>query len=227
MEQNTIYHFHPVTGQYTGQSPLELDPVDKKPLIPANATLKPVINVSLNKVAVFDGNTWSAVADYRGYKGFDVDGMVQSITEIGIEPNPTWTVEYPFVLSEAITLKYNEIESSRNAALNNPDGIVVANSLSWQTNPLSIAELNDALTLFNAAGGVPAGITWRDADNNDHPATMALLVAIGTAWSVKKQAVWQKSWDLKTQLVTLTENKTQAEIDALTQAELDAIVVAF
>tara|TARA_R110002050_G_scaffold269917_1_gene412406 strand:- start:31331 stop:32008 length:678 start_codon:yes stop_codon:yes gene_type:complete len=116
MQQDLIYHYHPASKIYSGQSSLEFDPIENKALIPANATLNPVIDVTMNQVAVFNGESWSAVSDYRGYVGYDAEGVKKTITETGIEPDPIWTENPPFVFSTAIGIKTSEITISASQA---------------------------------------------------------------------------------------------------------------
>tara|TARA_R110002050_G_scaffold57423_3_gene128956 strand:+ start:97573 stop:98235 length:663 start_codon:yes stop_codon:yes gene_type:complete len=216
MQYNLIYHFHPVSKIYTGSSSVELDPIESKPLLPANATLTAPMVVAANQVAVFNDTAWSVVADHRGYSGFDASGDVKTINEIGIEPDPSWTEQPPFVFDDAIAIKRNQIILERDVALFSQKSTVEASGSIWQSNPGSMAELNDALTLSMGLGETPAGIEWRDEDNVNHPATLALLLSIAAARAVQKNAIWQQSWALKAQLDALdSATATQADIDAI------------
>lgn len=161
---------------------------------------------------------WSLIADYRGYIGYDEDGLEQKITEIGIEPAETWTLTPPTKVwfDEATNTKKSAIETARDAALKLPDAIVHASGANWQVDPTAMAELNDILTLSTALGAVPEGIEWRDADNVNHPATLELLLSIAAARAIQKDAIWKKSWQLKGQVDALdSETATQADFDAI------------
>lgn len=111
--------------------------------------------------------------------------------------------------------KKSEIERARDAGRHNPGATVTtADGITWQVDPTSRQELNDALTTFGAIGGTPAGFTWRDTANVDHPADLALLASVAAARAEQVNAIWKESWALK------------AQVDAAAdQTELDTIVV--
>lgn len=82
----TLYHHHGVTGEYLGQSEARLDPIDKKPLIPANAVTEKPPAVPAKKKAVRVGGTsggWMAVDDFRGETWFKGHGKPVEITDLG------------------------------------------------------------------------------------------------------------------------------------------------
>ncbi len=122
----------------------------------------------------------------------------------------------PFNFLESTSIKRSQINTGRDAALSSPSSTVEASGSTWQSNPSSMAELNDALTLSMGLGETPAGIQWRDEDNVNHTATLALLLSIAGARAVQKNAIWQRSWALKDQLDALdSATATQADIDAI------------
>lgn len=230
-----INHYHNKTGEHIGQGFADKD--QKQPdsfLIPAYATPQQLPEVLENTAAVYlnsegvpprkhDAGSWSLIADYRGYIGYDEAGVEQKITELGIEPNESWTLTpppKPFDFEQAVNLKNAEIESARDAALKLPDGIVSVGGANWQVDPTAMSELNDILTLSTALGAVPEGIEWRDADNVNHPATLELLLSIAAARAIQKDAIWKKSWQLKGQVDAL-------DIETATQADFDAIAVDY
>jgi hypothetical protein len=114
--------------------------------------------------------------------------------------------------------KIVQVETARDAGRNDPQALVYTgegeDQITWQVDPGSMAELNDAITLFTAMGGTPPGFVWRDANNTNHPAPLSLLVQIGAARAVQKQSIWNASWVLKAQV----ENAT-------TIAALNSIVI--
>ncbi len=67
-----IYNYDARTKEYLGCCEAEADPAETKkqghfvPLIPANATLKTVINPVQGKARVFTNSNWNYVDDYRG-----------------------------------------------------------------------------------------------------------------------------------------------------------------
>lgn len=126
----------------------------------------------------------------------------------------------PFIFGASVAAKKTEIEHARDAALKFQDATVNASGSNWQVDPTAMAELNDILTLSTALGAVPEGIEWRDADNVNHPATLELLLSIAAARAIQKDAIWKKSWQLKSQVDAL-------DSETATQADIDAIVVDF
>lgn len=225
-----IHHYDNTTGEHIGTGQADPDQKIKDSfLIPAYATPKQPPELMEQTVAVYlntagtaprkhsDGE-WSLIADYRGYIGYDEDGLEQKITEIGIEPDETWTLTLPTKVwfDEATNTKKSAIESARDTALKLPDAIVHASGANWQVDPTAMSELNDILTLSTALGAVPDGIEWRDADNVNHPATLELLLSIAAARAIQKDAIWKKSWQLKGQVDALvSETATQADFDAI------------
>lgn len=224
MEQDTIYHFHPLTKIFMGESPLELDPIDNEPLIPANATLKAVISVALNEVAVWNGSAWSAVADYRGHSGFDVNGIEQSIVEIGIEPDPTWTDSPPFVLSDAIAIKKSEIEGEADVALSSITNQYSRIEIdSWPTQE---AEAN-AWTADNNSATPLLDNMVANRPGMDKPTLVGKILTNAVQFKSFSGVVIGKKQGYEDAVSALTTGKTQSQIDALTQADLDAIMVTF
>lgn len=97
-----------------------------------------------------------------------------------------------------------------DATVTTPDGLV------WQVDPTSVSQLNDALTIFSVLGATPEGFTWRDANNINHPADLALLASIAGARAAQVQAIWKRSWELKDQLKTAYEAQDIPTMEALT-----------
>lgn len=81
-----IYHYNPLTGEKIGSSIARLDPVEKKPMIPAHATTDAPPSTGSKQVAVREGNAWTVKPDYRGTTYWLPDGSRGEITAIGIEP---------------------------------------------------------------------------------------------------------------------------------------------
>lgn len=89
-----IYHYNDLTGEYIGQTEAKLDPIEKKPLLPAHATtLKPPMTEA-NQAARFNAGAWELVPDFRGVKGYDTFGEHHEVTEINVMPDPNWTDTY-------------------------------------------------------------------------------------------------------------------------------------
>lgn len=230
-----ITHYSRTTGEALDAGVADKDPKNEDGfLIPAYATPLIQPELSENECAVYrhsDGSVprshadgqWQVVSDFRGYIGFDSQGVQHEIDELGIEPDESWMLTQPlkpFDFDDAAMLKNTEIESARDAALKLPDAMVSAYGANWQVDPIAMSELNDILTLSTALGAVPEGIEWRDADNLNHPATLELLLSIAAARATQKDAIWKKSWLLKGQVDAL-------DIETATHADFDAIVVDF
>lgn len=96
--------------------------------------------------------------------------------------------------------KRKEIEVDRDASLVDPDASADVGGVTFQTDPKSMTQLNDALTVFTALGSVPPGYEWRDADNVNHPADLTFLASIAAARADQVNQVWQLSWSRKAAL---------------------------
>lgn len=90
----TIYNYHPDSGEYLSQSEAGLDPLERKPLIPAFATNEEPPATDDNEVAVFKRKAWSVLADYRGTQYWLADGTSHTIEVVGEEP-PTGALDTP------------------------------------------------------------------------------------------------------------------------------------
>ena len=88
----------------------------------------------------------------------------------------------------------------------------------WQTDPVSVGQLNEAIALFGVIGKTPAGFEWRDADNINHLAPLPLLLEIGAARAEYVNQVWRTSWFLKAQAEACTTIK---QIEAIDWPDID------
>ena len=62
-----IYNYDSATGEYLGAIEADESPLEPGVyLVPANATVKPAPALKPGEAAVFDGEIWSVVPDYRG-----------------------------------------------------------------------------------------------------------------------------------------------------------------
>ncbi|MFD2643063.1 tail fiber assembly protein [Pseudomonas japonica] len=89
MTAPTIYHAHPMTGEYLGQGIADPDPMDKENwLIPGFAYLDAPPEVPTLKVARRSGDksSWEVVDDYRGPVYSTSTGEVQEYTRLGSLP---------------------------------------------------------------------------------------------------------------------------------------------
>lgn len=116
-----IYNYHPVTGEYLGQS--VADPNPEEPgnfLIPAFATKAQPPKTIEREIAVFVDNKWVKQSDNRGVRYWLPDGTEHGITEIGEKPpaGASLTAPQPAItecrasLLAAIAAKRLEIETA-------------------------------------------------------------------------------------------------------------------
>ncbi|MDB0511064.1 phage tail protein [Ralstonia solanacearum] len=85
---DTVYHYHPTTGEYAGSSPADHSPLESGVvLIPAHATTQAPPAASAREVAVFSDRSWSIEVDWRGVALFSkADGSAITIADIGTTP---------------------------------------------------------------------------------------------------------------------------------------------
>ncbi|MEZ0190757.1 phage tail protein [Ralstonia solanacearum] len=85
---DTVYHYHPTTGEYAGSSPADHSPLESGVvLIPAHATTQAPPAAGPREVAVFSDRSWSIEADWRGVALFSkADGSAITIADIGTTP---------------------------------------------------------------------------------------------------------------------------------------------
>jgi len=82
-----IYNIHPQTGEYLNTGIADESPLEPgEYLIPAYATAIAPPSVLANQKAVFDGDAWSVLADFRGLVFYLADGSKHIITELGVSP---------------------------------------------------------------------------------------------------------------------------------------------
>lgn len=78
----TLYHFEPTTGEYLKENEARLDPIEGKPLVPANATKTAPPNAKDGFASVWNGKAWDHVIDQRGPYWLN-DGSEHQISELG------------------------------------------------------------------------------------------------------------------------------------------------
>jgi len=129
-----------------------------------------------------------------------------------IAPYSRESIPIEDVLSEV----FNRITEARDDALYNENASVeTSDGTVWQADPNSMRQLNDALTIFSAAGGTPEGFVWRDANNVNHPADLELLISIASARAQQVQAIWERSWELKDALKVAYSLGDRVAMDSL------------
>lgn len=152
-------------------------------------------------IIIRDGSTFipadEANADYQEYLKWVSEGNT---------PEPEYSLE------EYRVKVRKDIDRWRYDAINNPNSTVTVSDKEWQTGPISLNQLNNVITAYSSSGATPEGFEWRDANNVNHAADLALLVSIVTARQEEINAIWQYSWQLKTDLDAAT---TIEEMDAI------------
>lgn len=127
-----LYHYDPVTGEYTKESAARLDPLESKAqqqdiyLIPAHATNIAPPDEEEGMVRVFDGEAWSQVEDHRGETAYSTadESITLTITELGPIPDgytllepcdyPTWNgSEWVSDFSQALAAKIESLAAYR------------------------------------------------------------------------------------------------------------------
>ena len=96
MSELTVYHYHPTTHEYVGQTKGRLDPKEHVLSVPAYATTITPVASSKNQTQIFNPteSTWTAVDDFRGVQYWLEDGSQYIITELG-ECKPVISLDSP------------------------------------------------------------------------------------------------------------------------------------
>lgn len=82
-----IYMYMPPFMDYVGSSFADPNPVREDDwLVPAFATTEAPPKFGAMQTAIFDGEKWKVVPDYRGYKYWTHDGEGFQIVSVGVEP---------------------------------------------------------------------------------------------------------------------------------------------
>jgi hypothetical protein len=82
-----LYHYHPETREYLGESEARPDPlVPGGWLIPAHATTQAPPAAPQGLAAAWSGAAWTLAEDHRGRQGW-VDGQPATVTELGPLPD--------------------------------------------------------------------------------------------------------------------------------------------
>ncbi|MGO0632201.1 hypothetical protein ACTORR_19620 [Pseudomonas sp. SAR267] len=92
----TIYHAHPVTGEFIGVGEARIDPLDDTfLLIPAHACQVKPPEVSAQQAAVLADGEWSVKPDYRGLIYSTSTGEAHQYHDIGELPEGFTSVKWP------------------------------------------------------------------------------------------------------------------------------------
>lgn len=81
-----IHNFDAETGAYLSTAKARLDPLDRKPMVPANATLIAPPAQKEGMVRVFNGDAWAQVEDHRGKTYWLADKSEHVVENLGPMP---------------------------------------------------------------------------------------------------------------------------------------------
>lgn len=98
------------------------------------------------------------------------------------------------ILNDAKTQKKKQIEEWRDAAIATG---VNYNGYVFDSDPVSIANLNDTLTVINCGTPIPPSFVWRTQDNQNVPMSEDNLKQLANVFFIHKNQCYVKSWDLK------------------------------
>jgi hypothetical protein len=119
------------------------------------------------------------------------------------------TPEDEHTLQELKDAKKEEIDQWRDAAKQQP---VTYNSVDYDGNDRSQANLNSTLTSIQAGVAIPNPLSWRAADNTNHDLTHVQLAELSGVMFAMVNAAYEHSWDLKAQADAAAD---EAAIDAI------------
>lgn len=153
----TVYHYHPDTKEFLGQSAAKPDPKEAgRFLLPANSTNTPApASVPAGFAAVWDqdGGVWNQTADHRGKTFYDGDGNPVEIEDLG-EPVGLTPTKPPVVVSRA------DVNFERDRRIH---AGFVFNGKRFDFDPASKDRVTGAATLAKfavLAGAQPGELRW-------------------------------------------------------------------
>ncbi|BCM11208.1 phage tail protein [Ralstonia nicotianae] len=199
---DTVYHYHPTTGEYAGSSPADHSPLEPGVvLIPAHATDEAPPEAGPYEVAVFCDGSWSVAADWRGVALFSqADGSAVTIAEIGTTPadvNATETAR-PSAAHvwkagkwiEDAQLKASQLVALRLRLCDQLDAAADAVRLAVVGDPLRVVEYQraaDEAQAYQAAGYVgdapPSVQSAADAKGSTAREAADEILAMHAAWN--------------------------------------------
>ncbi|MGH1461233.1 MAG: hypothetical protein ACRBB6_04275 [Neptuniibacter sp.] len=165
-----------------------------------------------------DETKFNQTAETLGY--FVVEPVTEPVADVVTEGNPVKVdgqykqvfesrsftdTEWAARVQESKAQKIVQIEEERKAAIEDVEATVSVGGITFQADPYSMDQLNDALTIFTALGGTPEGYEWRDITNTNHPADLTLLAQIAAARAADVNTQWQISWTRKDAVNTITD----------------------
>lgn len=107
--------------------------------------------------------------------------------------------------------KLNEISAVRESR--NVEPISFGGAL-FDADDLGQRNIQAWVATINAGTNPPTGFTWRDFDNVDHPADAAFIVALNNTIVERGTALYQTSWQKKSEVEAMTTVEDVIAYDA-------------
>jgi len=197
-----IYDINPTDGTVINPAGREApkDPMRGTPRIPAGATNFSPPETGKHGAARWAGDTWEIVPDYRGKVYYTSDGERHEINELGIEP-PDNALDGapPEPLADLATKKKREIESARDAAINegfthtfSDGGDIVKTRERDRENLTGLA--------VSAQRHTDRTFYFRAESNTTYELSAANVLALADAAQTHVSEQYAKSWQLKEQI---------------------------
>ncbi|MFN3881492.1 MAG: hypothetical protein ACK4L8_08705 [Nitrincola lacisaponensis] len=161
-----IWNYCSITGEKLGFGIADESPLEPgEYLVPANATLIEPPETDQNQAAVFNGNEWHVITDYRGHIYWLEDGSKHEISELGIEPPADALSEPPPPpIADFAAARIADITTARKVSEEHGVTIYGIRYAGDQSNRMA---LNEAL-VFAAEAELSHFARWKDSDNQYH-----------------------------------------------------------
>lgn len=219
-----IYNYDKNTLEYLSEEVAELDPIGKKPLIPANATtLKPLDKKDGFAICFNEkSQIWEYKKDLRGKEFWSKETGLKTVVgtldfdtknyittppkENQIMQNGKWVDDIETLKKEMIALihqKKDELNYSNYEFENH----------TYRMGADVQADLLATITIFGAVGKLPAGYTIKDIKANEYVAfDLPKLVKLSAEVATRKATAIFKTQKLKDVINKCT---TKAELDKI------------
>lgn len=187
------YNFDKITGEFLSEEPTAVNPrEDGKFLIPSSATTVAPPPVDANQIAIFNGNEWSVVKDFRNQEFYNSNGDEIVISALDVEPDEEWaTTPPPPSLNNVKTLKKLELKQFYNQKIE--EGFIFEGN-TYQIRDgdrivMAVVMLNFSRGKLDAHHGF-----WRSLDNQMITMSDAKVQEFLDAVEVYGAALYQPSW---------------------------------
>ncbi|MGM0912768.1 MAG: hypothetical protein ACQEWZ_00250 [Pseudomonadota bacterium] len=198
-----------------------LDPMRGEPRIPAGSTGIEPPATGPHETALWNGETWEVLPDWRGLVYWLSNGSRQEIIELGIEP-PADALDQPppEPLADRAARQRAAIVAALGDALaagmshTMPDGTedVVQMLAEDRQNLLGLAvEARD----LKAAGETGAAQEFRAVSNTRYPMTPDQVIALTDAALAHYKKLLQQSWNRKDEITDAFKAGDSSRIDAV------------